>query len=125
VKLRIGIAISIAAICVLALASYFNPYYVSQDTKRKAQWYDRFCSATRDAVRADRRAFETGTPAERERALAQFWSSTVIYHNSESLTMCLDDLLPDIPACLIAKDWPCAAAFAHALEQTLPHGDSP
>lgn len=87
IPLCIGLAV---AFVIVVFASYFNPYYVNADTKRKASLYDQLCTAMRTDHRAfarydqfcsttgevrhpDRRAFNVGEITEHERAYAKFW----------------------------------------------------
>jgi hypothetical protein len=108
------------ALVVTVGVIYFGGRTLPSAHRQKIIWYDRFCSATKDAIRQDRIAFEAGQPAERAAAGQRFFSSAVMYHNAPSIAMCLDDQLPASPTCLLTSDWSCLAMFARTIEQALP-----
>jgi hypothetical protein len=83
------------------------------------QRIEHFCMATYDAVRADRRAFESEDVAQRELAYERFYEGHVMYHNSDSFEICVDKV-PALPiGCRLNRDWKCLANLARTLELAL------
>lgn len=112
-------ALGVAIVGLISLC-YWNPYYVNAETKEKARLFDRFCSATRSAMREDGAAFANGTLPDREEALRRFYTSNAVYHGNQSVALCLNDQLPTTPSeCFLAKDWSCLAEFARSIERSL------
>lgn len=86
------------------------------ETTRKL---DEFCAKTRMGVNQDRQAFESADPLRREAAYERFYDSNVMYHNTESMLMCLDNL-PKLPlGCNLDKNWGCLADVAREVETQL------
>ena len=72
IPLCIGLAV---AFVIVVFASYFNPYYVNAETKRKARLYDQLLLNRSPCISADRRVdnVDVGEIIERERAFAKCW----------------------------------------------------
>jgi hypothetical protein len=83
--------------------------------------YKQFCTMTRDAVHDDRRALEGSDSKKQAAALERFYESTVMYHNAESILMCVDPAeVPTLPAmCWVEKNVPCIEEVAHRAEDAL------
>lgn len=104
-------------ILVLALLASCKP---SPATQRKLDKFDEFCAKTRMGVSEDRQAFENDDPLKREAAYERFYDSAVMYHNTESVLMCLG-FLPKLPlGCNLNKNWSCLADVAREIEGALP-----
>ena len=82
--------------------------------------FDQFCIATRDAVRTNRRAFEGDDLLKREAAYERFYDSRVMYHNVDSMLMCVDAVPPLTLGCWLNKDWRCLAELARDIERLFP-----
>lgn len=116
------------ALCVgIMLGSGFVIIYAGvsrvQRAEERAERLDRFCLATRDAIRQDRLAFESGDAAKQEQAYLRFYEGHSMHHNSASIALCLsaEEDLPPIPlGCRLNKDWACLARLAAQIEQQLP-----
>lgn len=108
----------IVAVIGLGWLSFFNPYYTNKSVKQKAEKFDRFCSATREAIRKDMIDFKSGDAARQEEALNRFYSSNVIYHDMRSISMCADKE-PDIGACWVNRDIKCLGDKAQEIYLSL------
>lgn len=111
---------------VLLLGASLFAVYASVSRARRAEArvkrLDHFCHATRDAIRQDRRALESGDVARQEEAFARFYEGRVMYHNSASIALCLEaetDLPPISLDCRLDKNWSCLAQLAARIEQQL------
>ena len=91
----------------------------SAETQRKLDKFDEFCAKTRMGMSEDRQAFESDDPLRREAAYERFYDSRVMYHNTESMLMCLDGI-PKLPlGCNLNKNWACLADVAREAEGRL------
>lgn len=91
----------------------------NNETTYRLEKLDEFCAKTRMGVNQDRQAFESDDPLRREAAYERFYDSDVIYHNTESMLMCLDNL-PKLPlGCNLNKNWSCLADVAREIETQL------
>ena len=80
---------------------------------------ERFCRATRDAIRQDRIDLGGTDTARREAAFERFYEGGILYHGSQSVLHCIDTL-PSLPLnCRLNKDWQCLAGIAVTIEQAL------
>lgn len=80
---------------------------------------EQFCFATKEAMREDRRDFESEDSQRREQALQRFYEGHQLYHNVPSILMCVDDV-PELDlACWLKKDWKCLANLAGQIEHSL------
>jgi hypothetical protein len=70
------------------------------------------------AMGDDRAAFQSEDPRRREAALNRFYYGYKIYHDIESIMMCLDDLPAD-GMCHVLPDWNCLAKVAKQVEDQL------
>ena len=84
-----------------------------------ASGLERFCRATRDAIRQDRIDLGGSDPVRREAAFERFYEGGILYHGSQSILYCVDTL-PRLPLhCRLNKDWHCLAELAGTIEQGL------
>jgi hypothetical protein len=114
---RWGWALVLAGLVVVIVQGSLQPSPDARITR-----LDRFCIATRDAVRQDRRAFEGNDQGARERAYERFYEGSAMHHNSESIAMCLasESALPPLPLdCRLNRDWACLARLAGQIERLL------
>jgi hypothetical protein len=91
----------------------------STSLAQKALWFDRFCLGTFWAVRKDREAFESKDTKRINEASERFYESQVLFHGAWSVSMCLDEKVPDTPSCWRQPDTECLAKFARTLEGKL------
>lgn len=87
--------------------------------------FEQFCIATRDAVRTDRLAFEGDDPLKREAAYERFYESRIIYHNVDSMLMCVDEVPKLSTGCYLNKSWGCLANLAREIEALFPSPRKP
>jgi hypothetical protein len=107
----------------LALAISIGVLAWRETTRRgleeRLKTLDLFCFATKEAMRMDWRAFESGDPKQQEEALGRFYEGQHIHHNSTSILMCVEPL-PELElACWLNKDWKCLAALARKIHGSL------
>ncbi|MDB4956522.1 MAG: hypothetical protein JWO36_4091 [Myxococcales bacterium] len=89
------------------------------ESKALAEEHLEFCSKVKLSIHDDRLAFLSGNLQRQERALDRFFEGPVMYHNADSLLICISDL-PELPLfCQLNKDWACLARFAQSIEDLL------
>lgn len=87
--------------------------------EERSRTLDQFCSATKEAIRTDWRAFESGDPKLQEEALSRFYEGQEIHHNATSILMCVETL-PELElSCWLGKDWKCLASLARKIDGSL------
>jgi hypothetical protein len=118
--------LAINAVVVIACAAVLTYAMISMRRdieQRDAQLvlYRQFCTKTRDAVHDDRRAFEGADPKKQSAALDRFHESAAIYHNAESILMCIEPAeMPTFPAmCWAEKNMQCMEKAARRVEDAL------
>jgi hypothetical protein len=113
----------VALVCVLLLALITVVVLQKRGNgtvSRKAAKLDEFCWATRDALRQDRVAFESGDERKQEEAYGRFYEGLTMFHNSASFLMCVEQI-PTLPVgCWLNKDWSCLARIAGEIERKIP-----
>ena len=88
-------------------------------SSRAEIFLQRFCGLTRDAIRSDRLAFESGDRKRQDQAYERFYEGGRLYHGSQSVLLCAETI-PSLPLqCRLQKDFACLAGVARSIEQEL------
>jgi hypothetical protein len=109
----------IVALLALGIGGVSGFLFRARASERADEKYRQFCYATWDGIREDRRAFESGEPKRVEEAFDRFYVGRHIYHGSESILLCIDELPTLDVFCRLELDLACHLRLAKEIEQQL------
>jgi hypothetical protein len=106
----------VIALLAGALGSVGGYLYRARSAAYAERKFHSFCYMTWDGIRQDRLDFESADPARRADAKRRFFETMAIYHNTQSIEICLDAL--PVRKCAY-EDWGCHARHAAEIEKQL------
>lgn len=126
----LAIVVCFASVVMLASVLWVNGTNCKADEDALVEQLSKlqdFCTKTALALDDDALALQSSDPKLREIAYARFYASEIMYHNAQSILMCVEpSKMPTWPSlCWIDKDVECLSRAAAQMRDALRSAPTP